>query len=121
MSGLSDEEILAIWESVTDFTEGWQETIAELFSRLDDLRLGLTDALTKDRIDEIAKKLQKLRNEIEETVESAREGEMSAEDLENAFRDAGEALSAIEAEVLELELEPEYDDEFDYGEEEEEF
>ncbi|HDM90560.1 MAG: hypothetical protein J7L74_02920 [Candidatus Hydrothermae bacterium] len=118
MSGLSDEEILATWESVTDFTEGWQEAIAELFSRLDDLRLGLTDALTKDKIDEIAKKLQKLRIEIDEIVESARDGEMSPEDLENAFRDAGEALSAIEAEVLELELEPDYEEDFDYGEEE---
>jgi uncharacterized coiled-coil DUF342 family protein len=116
MRGLSDEEILAVWESVTDFTEGWHEAIAELISRLDDLKLEMGDMDLRGNLDDLRKRLVKLRLDIEETAEAARNGEISLEDLENNFRDYGETLSSLEAEVLELELEPEdkyYDEEFE--------
>jgi len=115
MKGFTDEEILAVWESVTDFTEGWHEAIAELISRLDDLKLELGDIDLKGNLDDLRKRLVKLRLDIEETAEAARNGEISLEDLENTFRDYGEILSSLEAEVLELELEPEeeyFDEEF---------
>lgn len=119
MKGFSDEEILAVWESVTDFTEGWQESIAELLSRLDDLKIELGEMDVKNTIETLRKKLLKLRMDIEETAEAARNGEMSLEDLEINFREYGETLSQIEAEVLELELEPEESEEDYYDTEEE--
>jgi len=118
--GLSDEEILGIWESVTDFTEGWYEAIGELLSRADDLKMEVEDPGLKTKLEKIQRKLLKLRQDIDDTVESARNGEISSNDLENFFRDYGETLSSLEAELLELELEPEdYDDYYDEFEEEE--
>lgn len=110
MSGFSDDEILGVWESVTDFTEGWQETIGDLLSRIQALRVEWKDLPAKDALEDLKKRVVKLRNEIEETVDAARNGEMVLEDLENAFRDYGEELATVESELLELEVEPEYGD-----------
>ncbi len=118
--GLSDEEILGIWESVTDFTEGWHEAIGELLSRADDLKMEIEDPGLRSTLEKIQRKLLKLRQDIDDTVESARSGEISSNDLENFFRDYGETLSSLEAELLELELEPDdYDDYYDEFDEEE--
>jgi hypothetical protein len=106
MRRLTDDEIQAVWEGVTDFSEGWTEGLADLFSKLDDLMTESSDSEERNDLETLQKKILKLKNEIEETVDLAKEGQMSLEDLENTFRDFGESMSILETEVLELEIEP---------------
>lgn len=108
MTGFTDDEILGVWESVTDFTEGWQETIGDFLSRIRALKVEWKDLPARDALDDLKKRIVRLRNDIEETIEAARNGEMVLEDLENAFRDYGEELASLESELLELEVEPDY-------------
>jgi hypothetical protein len=106
MRRLTEDEILTAWEGVTDFSEGWTEALADLFTKLDDLMTESSDSEERNDLETIQKKILKLRLEIEETVDLAKDGQISIEDLENTFRDFGETLSILETEVLELEIEP---------------
>jgi hypothetical protein len=106
MRRLTDDEIQAVWEGVTDFSEGWTEALADLFTKLDDLMTESSDSEERNDLETLQKKILKLRMEIEETVDLAKEGQISLEDLENTFRDFGESMSILETEVLELEIEP---------------
>jgi chromosome segregation ATPase len=113
MSGFTDDEILGVWVNVTDFTGGWQETIGDFLERINALKAEWKDYPAQDALEDLRKRIVKLRNAIEETVEKARSGEMLLEELENAFRDHGEDLASIESELLELEVEPEYEEDLE--------
>ncbi len=119
MRELTDEEILAVWNSVTDFTDGWEEAIREFIERVEEVQ-ALADAADQGLYDELKEKILELRDEIEETVERAREGEITIEDLENAFRAYGEALGEFENRLLDLEFGTD-DDYQDYYDEEPEY
>ncbi|RKY97681.1 MAG: hypothetical protein DRQ10_08275 [Candidatus Hydrothermota bacterium] len=120
MKKLTEEEILAVWESVTDFTGGWDEAIAEVLSRIEDLSVEWSSYNAKDRISNLKQRLLDLRDRIEEAADAARAGEFSIQDLENLFREYGERLEMIEEELLEMEFDEEEDEDF-FGEEEEEY
>ncbi len=120
MSGLNDEEILSIWQAATDYLEGWWYYIGELNSFLDVLREQLPEEL-EDRIEYYQKRIAQIEGEIAELVEMARQGEISPEDLENAFREKYEELSEVDQELLELEEESFVEEEDSYWEEDEEF
>lgn len=117
MRGLTDEEILGVWTNVTDFTEGWEETIKELLDRIEESR-QLSDTIDPSKFDELRDETMRIWDEIEETIELAREGEYSIEDLEHTFRSFGEELAEIENKLLDLEFGSE--EPLDYYDEEEE-
>ncbi len=123
MNNLTDEEILATWEAVTDFTGGWDEAIRELLSRIEDFinELSNNDYL-RDKLDDLKQRVVELRHRIHEVVRDAQNGELSAEDLENFFRDYGQELSMLEEELLEFD-DIDYMDDFmsGYDDEEEEY
>lgn len=121
MEGLSYEDILALWESVTDFSESWHEKIEEMLFRIDEMRVAEDFQNVKDKLDELQKKILDLRTEIEDAVEKAHQGDISLEDLEGLFRDYGDELMMLEQELIELELEPDTYEDYYYEEEEEEF
>ncbi|HHF52824.1 MAG TPA: hypothetical protein ENL43_00490 [candidate division WOR-3 bacterium] len=121
MEGLSYEDILALWESVTDFSESWHEKIEEMLFRIDEMRVAEDFQNVKDKLDELQKKIMDLRMEIEDAVEKAHHGDISLEDLEGLFRDYGDELMMLEQELIELELEPDIYEDYYYEEEEEEF
>jgi predicted nucleic acid-binding Zn-ribbon protein len=106
MRRLTEDEILAVWEGVTDFSEGWTDALAELFSKIDDLMSESSDTEERHDLASIQKRILKLKSEIEDTADLAKDGQISMEDLENTFRDFGESMGILETEVLELEIEP---------------
>lgn len=123
MNRLTDEEILATWEAVTDFTGGWNEAIRELLSRIDDFinELSGNDYL-RDKLDDLKQRVIDLRHRIRDAVREAQNGELSAEDLENIFRDYGQELSQLEEELLEFDEIDDMDDFLGgYDDEEEEY
>ncbi len=122
MKQLTDEEILATWEAVTDFTGGWDEAIQELLAKIDDMinELSGNDYL-RDRLDDLKQRVIDLKHRIRDAAKDAHNGELSAEDLENLFRDYGEELAQLEEEMLELEFDEGDSDDFIYDDEEEEY
>lgn len=116
MRELSDEEILAIWTTVTDYTESWQEIINDLLSRIDQMQ-KLADEEDKGYYEELREEIKQLQRDIEAVVDKARSGEISEDDLENEFRSFAEALDEYETRLLHFEWAGE---EYDFEEEEEE-
>ena len=122
MKQLTDEEILATWEAVTDFTGGWDEAIQELLAKIDDMMNELSgNDYLRDRLDDLKQRVIDLKHRIRDAARDAHNGELSAEDLENLFRDYGEELSQLEEELLELEFDEGDTDDFIYDDEEEEY
>ncbi len=122
MKQLTDEEILATWEAVTDFTGGWTEAIQELLARIEDMINSMSgNDYIRDRLDDLKQRVIDLKHRINDTARDAHNGEISAEDLENLFRDYGEELSQLEEEMLEIEFEDEGDIDYFLDEEEEEY
>ncbi len=111
MAGMSEEAILKVWENATEYMESWEEVIEELLDRIADLELsasGHEEFL--EELEELKSNLISLKEEIDETAQKAKEGEINAEELEEYFRDFGETLSGYEADVMNLEAElPEED------------
>lgn len=118
---LSFEDIMGIWAQVTDFPDGWQDHIEELLFRTNELKDQEEYASLRQRIDELQNQLITLKKDILDTVEGALEGALSQDDVESLFREYGDILSELEQKVIELELEPEEEDEsYFWGDEEEE-
>ena len=119
--GLSFEDVMGIWAQVTDFPDGWQDHIEELLFRINELKDQEEYAGLRQRIDELQNQVLALKKDILDTVEDALEGALSQDDIESLFREYGDMLSELEQKVIELELEPEEEDEsYFWGDEEEE-
>ncbi len=106
MRELNDEEILAIWSNATDFTDPWDEVISEYLYKIEEMK-NTVEPYQQVTVENLEAEIQRLSREIEDTVERARSGELSAEDLETTFRSIGEQLLEIETRLLELEFEEE--------------
>lgn len=119
--GLTFEDIMGIWAQVTDFPDGWQDHIEELLFRINELKDQEEYASLRQKIDELQGQVLALKKDILDTVEDALEGAISQDDIESLFREYGDMLSELEQKVIELELEPEEQDEsYFWGDEEEE-
>lgn len=119
--GLSFEDIMGIWAQVTDFPDGWQDHIEELLFRINELKDQEEYAGLRQKIDDLQNQVISLKKDILDTVEDALEGALSQDDIESLFREYGDLLSELEQRVIELELEPEEEDEtYFWGDEEEE-
>ncbi len=119
--GLTFEDIMGIWAQVTDFPDGWQDHIEELLFRINELKDQEEYASLRQKIDELQNQVLALKKDILDTVEDALEGAISQDDIESLFREYGDMLSELEQKVIELELEPEEQDEtYFWGDEEEE-
>ena len=118
MAGMTDDQILGVWQSATDELEGWWHVIGEINSYLDSLREELPEDYT-ERLDYLQKRIAQIEGEIADLVERARQGEISAEDLESAFQEKYDELSEIEEELMEIESEEEIETFWEEEEEEE--
>jgi len=124
MSKLKKEDIIQLWVSVTDFGETWKEKIQDLQSRIEELKRTEDYESIKEDLDDLSEELEDLLHEIEDSVEDAMEGSLSVDDLAELFKDYADRLLMLEQELIELELEPEENEEYweeEEGEEEEEF
>ncbi len=119
--GFSFEDIMGIWAQVTDFPDGWQDHIEELLFRINELKDQEEYAGLRQKIDDLQSQVISLKKDILDVVEDALEGALSQDDIESLFREYGDLLSELEQRVIELELEPEEEDEsYFWGDEEEE-
>ena len=119
--GFSFEDIMGIWAQVTDFPDGWQDHIEELLFRINELKDQEEYAGLRQKIDDLQSQVISLKKDILDAVEDALEGALSQDDIESLFREYGDLLSELEQKVIELELEPEEEDEsYFWGDEEEE-
>ncbi len=119
--GFSFEDVMGIWAQVTDFPDGWQDHIEELLFRINELKDQEEYTGLRQKIDDLQSQVISLKKDILDTVEDALEGALSQDDIESLFREYGDLLSELEQRVIELELEPEEDDEsYFWGDEEEE-
>jgi len=118
MSGMTDDQILSVWQSATDELEGWWHVIGEINSYLDSLREELPEDYT-EHLDFLQKRIAQIEGEIADLVEQARQGEISPEDLESAFQEKYDELTEIEEELMEMESEEEGETFWEDEEEEE--
>ncbi len=119
--GFTFEDIMGIWAQVTDFPDGWQDHIEELLFRINELKDQEEYSGYREKIDELQNEVISLKKDILDTVNDALEGALSQDDIESLFREYGDMLSELEQKVIELELEPEEEDEsYFWGDEEEE-